>query len=165
MNKMNRLRRQLAGVIVVMSLLGTLPQASAAEGPFHAFPGSWTGSGTVVEKDGSRERIRCRVRYQVSGGSESLSQDLTCASDSFTLNVVSSVVASGGQLTGSWSETTRGVSGNITGRVDPAQVSAVFAGVGFDAQIVINTKGKRQSVVITPSGIDVKEVTISLSKT
>ena len=51
--------------------------------------------------------IRCRASYAVDGTGSSLTQRLTCASDSYRFVVVSEVIANGSSISGSWSETTR----------------------------------------------------------
>ena len=138
--------------------------ARAAEGRFQALSGTWAGSGYTAMKDGFQERLRCRARYQVGSGGESFSLDMTCASDSVSLNVVTNVTASGARINGVWSETTRGVGGNVSGRADARQISAVLDGAGFDAGISIATRGSRQTVVIRPSAMDVTEISISMSR-
>src|ERR1700751_3261258 len=53
----------------------------AQSGPFAGMAGNWAGGGTVTLDDGSRERLRCRASYQVSGAS--MNMTLTCASDAY----------------------------------------------------------------------------------
>ena len=88
----------------------------AQSGPFAGLAGVWSGGGTVTLDDGSTERIRCRATYAVGSGGNGLNQSLTCASDSYRFNLASNVVASGGSLSGTWSESSRGVTGNLEGR-------------------------------------------------
>lgn len=158
-----RIKSAIARVLF-LTLFCTSVAARAAEGRFQALSGTWAGSGYAAMKDGSQERLRCKARYQVGSGGESFSLDMTCASDSVSLNVVTSVTASGDRIHGVWSETTRGVGGNIGGRADARQISAVLDGAGFDAGISIATRGSRQTVVIRPSAMDVSEISISMSR-
>jgi hypothetical protein len=137
---------------------------AAVDGPFGVFAGSWTGSGTITVKDGTRERLRCKARYQISAGGTALQQDLTCASDSYKFNVISNIVAQGGTLSGTWAESTRNVSGQVTGRIDPKQISATVEGVGFTAGVGIASRGNRQSVEIRPTGTDITDVVVTMSK-
>ncbi|MDR3462189.1 MAG: hypothetical protein P4L76_07735 [Beijerinckiaceae bacterium] len=152
-----------ATVILAMGSVIT-PAVAAVDGPFGVFDGSWTGSGTVTVKDGTRERLRCKARYQISAGGTALRQDLTCASDSYKFNVLSDIVAQGGTLSGTWTELTRNVSGQVTGRIDPKQISAVVDGVGFTAGVGIASRGARQSVQIRPTGTDITDVSVTMSK-
>ena len=88
----------------------------AQSGPFTGMAGNWSGGGTVTLDDGSTERIRCRATYAVGEGGNGLNQTLTCASDSYKFDLAGNVVAEGGSLSGTWSETSRNVSGNLQGR-------------------------------------------------
>ena len=69
--------------------------------------GNWSGGGTVTLDDGSTERIRCRATYAVGAGGNGLNQTLTCASDSYKFDLASNVIAEGGALSGTWSESSR----------------------------------------------------------
>ena len=137
---------------------------SYAAGPFSSFEGNWTGTGTVSADNGSKERLRCRAHYDVGGGGNSMSQNLTCASDSYKFNVVSNVQAEGGSISGSWEETSRGAKGHITGKITPTQISAFVQGVGFTASIGIAARNGRQSVTMSPTGTDIKNVSMTMSK-
>lgn len=151
------------GVAAAAALI--LASAGAAQaGPFSSFEGDWTGTGTVTSDNGSKERLRCRAHYSVGGEGTSLQQNLTCASDSYKFNVVASVRAQGSAISGSWSETSRGANGEIVGRVGPTQISAQVNGPGFSARIGIAARGGRQSVTISPTGTDITNVSVTMSK-
>jgi hypothetical protein len=114
---------------------------------------------------GASERIRCRATYSVTGGGTALQQNLRCASDSYRLDINASVASAGGALSGSWSELTRSVSGNITGRATGSDIQAQVGGQGFSASLAVKTKGGHQTVFIRPgSGGDVASVSISMRK-
>ena len=156
-----------AGRAFAALLCGTLVVGASpafAEGPFSSFEGNWTGAGTISIDNGTKERLRCRAHYDVGGGGSSLSQNLTCASDSYKFNVVSNVREEGGQISGSWSETSRGANGQISGRITPTQISAQVSGIGFTARIGIAARGGRQSVTISPTGTDISNVSVTMSK-
>ena len=157
-------RKTLAAGAVLVGLAAVGATPAFAEGPFSSFEGNWTGAGTVSVENGTKERLRCRAHYDVGGGGNSMSQNLTCASDSYKFNVVSNVQASGSAISGSWSETSRGANGQITGRISPTQISAQVAGVGFSARIGIAARGGRQSVTISPTGTDITNVSVTMSK-
>lgn len=152
------------GVGAAFALGVVLGPVQAAEGPFGAFGGSWTGGGTITVKSGGKERLRCKAHYEVSGGGDTLAQNLTCASDSYTFNVVSNVKANGGAITGSWQETSRGANGQIVGKIDSKQISATVEGLGFTAGIAIAARAGKQSVNIRPTGTDITDVSVTLSK-
>jgi hypothetical protein len=110
--------------------------------------GNWSGAGTVQLDDGSTERIRCRATYAVGGGGEGLNQNLTCASDSYKFNLSSNVIAQRGVLSGTWSESSRGINGNLEGRAGGGVFQVIASAPGFTANLTLTTRGNRQSVVI-----------------
>ena len=151
----------LAGGAFTSWAIGAAP---ALAGPFSSFEGNWTGAGVISVDNGTKERLHCRGHYDVGGDGNSMAQNLTCASDSYKFNVVSNVQASGGTISGSWSEVSRGANGSITGRITPTQISAQVNGVGFSARIGIAARGGRQSVTISPTGTDITNVSVTMSK-
>jgi hypothetical protein len=110
-------------------------------------PGRWAGGGTVMLDDGSTERIRCRAAYAVAG--RELGLTLTCASDSYKFNLEGRVVAGpGGVVTGTWSESSRNVTGNLQGRGGNGSYQLVASGPGFNSSISLTTRGNHQSIVM-----------------
>ena len=81
-----------------------------------------------------------------------------------TFNVVANVKAAGSAISGNWQETSRGANGEITGHIDPRQISATVEGVGFTAGIAIAARGGKQSVNIRPTGTDITDVSVTMSK-
>jgi hypothetical protein len=135
------------------------------DGPFTAMSGHWSGAGTVTMANGARERLRCRAFNSVGAAGESLRQSLRCASQSYRLEISSNVVSEGGSISGSWAESTRGVSGNISGRASGRWIVANIVGAGFAARLDIHTQDDRQSVTLrTQAGTDVSAVSIALHK-
>jgi len=152
----------LAGGAFASLALGAAP---ASAGPFSSFEGNWTGTGVISVDNGTKERLHCRGHYDVGGGGTTMAQNLTCASDSYKFNVVSNVQASsGGAISGSWSEVSRGANGEIRGHITPTQISAQVNGVGFTARIGIAARDGRQSVTISPTGTDITNVSVTMSK-
>ena len=135
------------------------------QSPFLGLSGYWSGSGTITMTNGAAERIRCRATYAVNSTGRAVQQTLRCASDSYRLEISSNVISEGGSLSGSWAEATRGVSGNISGRVSGSEIVANVAGGGFAARLDVRTHGDKQSVTIRPQGnTDVAAVSIALRK-
>jgi hypothetical protein len=110
--------------------------------------GNWSGGGTVTLDDGSTERIRCRASYAVGANGSGLNQTLVCASDSYKFDLRSNVIAERGLLSGTWSESSRGVNGNLEGRGSNGNFQVVASAPGFTASISLTTRGNRQSVMI-----------------
>jgi len=149
-------------LVLGLSLLG-LP-ASAQTGPFQNLSGFWSGAGTITFSNGARERIRCRVSYAVQNGGGVMQQDLRCASDSYRFDVSSTVQSSGGNIAGQWTETSRGVTGSVTGQANSSQVEALIQAPGFVASLSLRTSGNKQTVVLRPTGFEVSDVSVGLSR-
>jgi hypothetical protein len=153
--------RSIAGAVLV---IGFSQIAHAQSAPFAGMDGLWSGGGKVDLHDGTSERIRCRATYSIGGGGDTLRQQLRCAGDSYRFEVTSGVESRAGLLSGTWSEATRNVSGQISGRVAGGHIHArVDAGV-FTADLTVHTSGNQQSVAIVPQGTDIKIVAVTMRK-
>jgi hypothetical protein len=148
-----------AAVLFAASLFGTVGHAQS--GPFAGLAGNWAGGGTVTLDDGSKERIRCRASYAVSGPSMNLS--LTCASDSYKFDLRASVVDEGGVVSGNWTESSRNVGGRLQGRGGGGSFEVVASAAGFNADISLRTAGNRQSIVMRADN-QFRAANISLSR-
>jgi hypothetical protein len=156
----------LAATLAAALLAAAPRDAGSAEArPFSALFGSWSGEGKIMRVEGPSERIRCRASYEPAGGAQ-ISIRLDCNSESYKFNLSSNVTYEGGRISGSWSEASRGVGGNISGRSNPngSQVQALAQSPAFSANISLATRGARQSVQIVSPGSDVREVTIGLER-
>ena len=112
----------LRAAIFAAALLHSPAPSHAQKGPFVGLSGGWSGGGFIRLASGQRERLRCRANYHVDENGTRLQQSLRCASDSYRFDVNSNIVSEGGALTGSWSETSRNVSGSVSGRQsDPSE--------------------------------------------
>jgi hypothetical protein len=148
-------------VAAAIVLAPTIVHADSA--PFANFAGSWSGNGTISIADGGTERIRCRGTYTVDGSGNNLHQVLRCASDSYKFELTSDVAASGSNVSGSWNEASRGVSGSIQGSISNGQISALVQTNGYAATFSVITRGNKQSVNISSKG-ELRGVTISLAR-
>jgi len=137
---------------------------AAPAGPFAGMAGSWSGVGSITMSNGGQEQLRCRANYQVSGGGAQMQLGLRCASDSYNFNLVGDVESDGRAVSGSWSETTRNVSGTVSGRVNGDRIQVTARGGSFSAGLSLVTRGNRQSVAIQPQGSEVSEVSVTLAK-
>jgi hypothetical protein len=133
----------------------------AASGPFAALAGNWAGGGTVTLDDGSKERLRCRASYEVAG--PSMNMTLTCASDAYKFQLAANVVDQGGAISGSWTETSRAVSGTLTGRGGGGNFEVTANAATFNANISLRTAGNRQSISMR-ADTQFRGATISLSR-
>jgi len=137
-----------AMVALVVASVFSSSASYAQSGPFAGMAGNWSGGGTVMLDDGSSERIRCRAGYAVGGGGSGLNLSLTCASDSYKFDLRANVIADRGALSGTWSESSRGVNGNLEGRAANGTFQVIASAPGFNSNITLTTRGNKQSVVI-----------------
>jgi hypothetical protein len=149
-----------AAGFVVASVSAPVAHAQSS-GPFAGMAGTWSGSGTVTLDDGSTERIRCRATYGVSG--PNLTMGLTCASDAYKFNLSANVLAEGSDISGNWSESSRNVSGVLSGRGGNGSFQVAVQAAGFNANISLTTRGNKQSVVMKADS-QFRGATIALSK-
>jgi hypothetical protein len=145
-------------------LAAPAPAPAQAAGPFSPFAGSFHGGGAVVGSDGHKERLTCRFTGTVGGGGESLTQSIVCASDSYRLDIHGRAASQGGDVTGEWQESTRGVTGSLSGRVSDGHFSGRVSGGSFNATVSLRASGRRLSFDLRPQGGDVARVDVSLSR-
>jgi hypothetical protein len=135
--------------------------ALAQSPPFAGLAGSLTGSGTISLSDGSKERLRCRATYSVSSSDSQLQQTLRCASDSYRFDLSSGVVSERGAISGTWSETSRNISGSLSGRASGGSIAASVEAPGFSANLMVTTRGNHRSFSIVSQG-DIRNVSITM---
>jgi hypothetical protein len=152
------------GVALVLGFCVFAAPSHAQTSPFQPLAGYWAGTGTITLANGARERIRCRVSYAVKTDGKAMQQDLRCASDSYRFDVSTDIQLSGNYLTGMWSESSRGVGGRVLGSVSGAQIDALIESSGFSADLSLMTSGNRQVVSLRPRGIDVNDISVTLSR-
>ena len=153
-----------ARILVAVVMLAT-PVAALAAGPFAGLDGYWVGTGTVSLRSGTKERMRCKAQYMVNPEGSNLQISLTCDSDTYKFHVNSYANADNGSLTGNWSETTRNVSGGLSGRASPGKLQVrLNAGGQFGASMAVTMKSNQMAVSVTPSGTSVAGVSASLSR-
>jgi hypothetical protein len=155
--------RKFAALVTAAGLLTlAAPAVQAADGPLAQFAGSWSGNGKITVQNGSSERIRCRSSNTASGNGLALT--LRCASDSYKFELASDITSDGGNISGSWNETTRGVVGTLTGKATASNITATATAVGFNAAMAIKSSGNSLSVSIRSPGSEISEVAITMAK-
>lgn len=153
-----------AGTLALALLLAAPPARAQSPGPFEVMAGSWSGSGVVNTSDGTHERVRCLAKYVSERGGNGVELDLRCATDSYKVEFTSSIVQSGGALSGNWFERTRRVGGQISGRAEGDQVNVRASGQTFTALLRVKTQGSRQTFSMESPGAWIPEFTIALNR-
>jgi hypothetical protein len=153
-------RLTFAAVAFFMAASASSP-SQAQSSTFAGMAGTWSGGGTVTLDDGSNERIRCRATYKVAGSS--MEMVLTCASDAYKFNLSAAVAAAGGEVTGTWTESSRNVGGSIQGRGAGGSFQVVAQAAGFAANIGLKTTGHKQHISMKADS-QFRAANISLSK-
>jgi hypothetical protein len=151
-----------AGVGAALMLSASAGHAQAG-GPFAGFDGAWAGNGTVALSDGTTERIRCKAAYKVNGNGLGLKQSLHCASDSYKFDLSSDVTSQGDRISGSWSEASRNIFGNLQGTAGGGQIDVFVEASGFAASLTLRTNGNKQTVQISSKG-EIRGVNITMVK-
>ena len=157
------IRRVIFSTVTLFVALVSGSASYAQSGPFAGMAGNWSGGGTVTLDDGSSERLRCRSSYAVGAGGNGLNLSLVCASDSYRFDLRGDVIADRGALSGSWSESSRGINGNLEGRGANGNFQVTASAPGFVANIALATRGARQSISITSQGA-FRSASIALSR-
>ena len=148
------------GATLLLSVAGGIAQSG---GPFAGFDGSWSGSGTVALSNGTTEHIRCKADYKVNANGLGLKQNLHCASDSYKFDLSSDVTSQGERISGSWSEKSRNIFGNLQGTAGAGQIDVFVEASGFAASLNLRTNGTKQVVQIESKG-EIRGVTITMTK-
>ncbi|HVY19683.1 MAG TPA: hypothetical protein VHA70_06335 [Bauldia sp.] len=153
---------KVASVVMLLGLAAA--PVRAADNPFAAMVGQWNGNGTVTYASGTKERLRCRVRYD-QNAQDTILQTLRCASDSYKFQINAFYRNTEGKLNGHWEELTLQVSGSITGDVNPAgKITGNLHGPGFEASVLVDTKGDEQTVSIAAENQDIRSVSVSVKR-
>ena len=155
-------RAVVAALIMLVASPGLADQGKT--GPFATFIGSWSGTGSVTFANGLRERLRCRVSYKFDRSKEMLQQDMRCASDSYKFDLKAEAREEAGTVSGRWTEVTRSASGLLRGRVADGRIKASVRHPGFTAELILATRGDRQSITIRSGGNEPVTVSITLSR-
>jgi hypothetical protein len=145
------------------ALMLSVSAGHAQSGPFVGFNGAWSGNGTVSLSDGTTERIRCKANYKVNDTGLALKQSLQCASDSYKFDLSSDVTSQGDRISGSWSEASRNIFGNLQGTAGGGQIEVFVEASGFAANLSLRTNGNKQTVQISSKG-EIRGVTITMVK-
>lgn len=155
-----------AATAIVVMLLATYASAIAAHaGPVEDMTGYWSGTGTIRLSGKETERVKCVAIYRVGKSGTEIKQTLRCASPDYTINAKADLAIKGDrQVEGSWEEQTYSASGEITGRYTGSSFVLAIKGANFTAAMNVGLSNCKQSIEITPKGLEVRRVSMTLSK-
>jgi hypothetical protein len=155
----------LKTMVLAAALAFTGTAQAQGSGPFSGLAGSWAGGGSVAIGNGANERMRCLADYHVGDTGTTVTLQLRCASDSYKFELQGNVRYQNGEVRGDWSETTRGASGQVSGRVQGNQIDTRVDGPTFSALLSLTTRGSKQSISIKgPAGSEMSEANITLNR-
>jgi hypothetical protein len=153
----------LAGPLVATLAFSSTGQAQRGS-PFAGMNGSWSGPGTISLNTGAKEKIRCRATYRVAETGSDLQLELRCASDSYKFELQSAVSHNDGNISGTWSEVTRGAIGTISGTSKGNHLNLRASSPVFSALLAVSTHSNQQSISIQSPGSEISAVSINLSR-
>ncbi|UPK39165.1 hypothetical protein IVB18_19150 [Bradyrhizobium sp. 186] len=139
--------------------------SSYAEATLDSLAGSWSGMGSMKPADGPREKVRCKVAYNVTKPGRSITLNLRCASEAYKMVLSANMEQNGADFSGNWFESEYRQGGKIYGTsVEDGLIEARIEGNTVAALVTIRTKGNHQSFVMDAPGAWVSQVAIELSK-
>lgn len=136
--------------LVVSGLFAAaLPSLSVAQArPFSMLEGDWRGSGVVSPRGQSRERVVCRLSYNLSG--DSLNQTLDCAGADYRITATGKFTINGDRVSGTWRETQFGFGGGAVGSIRGDRIFVRISGDRFQGRMSIQVPNRsRHTVDIT----------------
>jgi hypothetical protein len=152
---MRKLARRAAAVSVLM-----LGSWAALADPIADMNGYWTGNGTIALTNGKTERVKCQVIYRVDGGSQ-IRQTMRCASADYSINALADLRVKGSQV--AWKLGGRTLPGRF-GPLSGDELRAFHTGASFSAAMNVTLSACKQSLNISPQGLEVTRVSIALAK-
>jgi hypothetical protein len=134
--------------LIVATYFGAFTGCWAQKAPFSGMEGTWSGAGTISLSDGNMERIRCRGSYDVNEYGTHLLQSVRCASDSYSFDFRVEAIAKDDEISGTWSEKDRRLSGTLNGLVLDGYFNMVITGPTFSANLAAKVRSGRQKIWI-----------------
>lgn len=126
--------------------------------------GYWSGAGSVTLANGNTERVKCAVTYKVTDNGSQIKQSMRCASTDYSINAQADLTVKGERVSGSWEEKTYSAVGQVTGRYTGGAFQLSIQGASFSAALNLTLSNCKQSINITPQGLEVTKISIGLGK-
>lgn len=155
-----------AAALLLLTAYATAPRAAPVEpaSPLDRLVGRWVGEGFLGIKDGKSESVKCRVTYIPAGSTSQLRQTVRCASAGGSIEVQSTIVYFAGAISGTWSELTRNMRGDLGGKVTPRGFQVMVTGTDLSASMNVVINGPRQIIEIQFNNSSLIGLTLVLTK-
>jgi hypothetical protein len=150
------------GLTVAIHFFVSFLAAAVSADPIEDLSGYWSGGGSVVLTNGKTERVKCQVFYKTDAGS--IRQSMRCASVDYSINALAELKVRGGQVSGNWEEKTYAAKGEVSGRFSGEGFALMIQGGNFTAAMNVSLSNCKQSIHISPQGLEVTRVAIALAK-
>lgn len=134
-----------------------------AQAGLSGLAGTWSGGGQLKLSDGRSERLTCRAFYSPREGGSGLGLALRCASQSYRIELRSSMRVAGGRVSGTWEERSFNAGGAISGSAGSGSLHLAFSGT-MSGSMSVSYGASSQRVSITTGGAGLSSVSLSLSK-
>ena len=154
--------RAAIGLIGMLVLGGV--HGPAHGGPLDGYAGRWAGWGKITFTNGKSEDMKCVTTYSVSNAGRAALQKFRCASASYRVDSAIDYKVSGRRVTGTWRETIFSVGGPLNGRWSKDGISVGFRAETFAGRLRIATSRCRQSIAINLNAVEVKAISVSVSR-
>lgn len=117
--------RKLSLMMTVVTLTTLQAGAASAES---GLAGTWSGNGYVMPKDGARESVRCRVRFNKQS-STVYSVAAQCEGSATSVNQTGEVIeVSGGRYAGDFYNSQYDISGRVRVQMNGNHQTVTFSG-------------------------------------
>jgi hypothetical protein len=147
---------------LLMTVLAAAP--ACAEQSFDKVAGSWSGTGWMKPSDGARERVRCKVDYNVKTGGQSVKMNVRCASDAYKMDLSANIDQNGTALSGNWFESQYRQGGKVSGQNVDGLIEAKVESDTIIGLLTVRTKANHQTFVMEAPGAWVSQVSIDLAR-
>lgn len=134
----------------IASFSASTPAHAETGNLFTSLNGNWRGGGTVSPLGGDKERVACRVKYNVRGSGAQVSQSINCTGTGYRVSATSNFRIKRGRISGSFTENGYGVNGSVSGRARGKRASVRLKSNQFSGGLSIRvSNSRRHSVTIT----------------
>lgn len=153
--------RPALGMLAAVTTFGWAA-SSQAQTNLSPLSGSWSGGGSIRLSDGRSERLHCRANYSARGGG-GLGLSLRCASQSYKIDLRSSLAVRSDRVRGSWEERSFNAGGDVVGSARSGALHLNFSGT-MTGSMSVNFSNSSQRVSIKTDGGGLSSVSLSLSR-